>query len=163
MTARGDLEVALVQREQLMAELSRLLAPLLAHLEENLQACGQVRLTVQFDDGSAQERIRTFLLPVAQEERLLRTLGDLLDGMRWRSGATALTVTLEQIQDVVVEQLRLSLGFRPLENRRQEKLREVQRYLATRFGANCLRRAILSQPGAPLPEWRTGWLAEQEL
>jgi hypothetical protein len=33
----------------------------------------------------------------------------------------------------------------------------VQRYLAARFGANRLRRAVMIQPGAPLPEWRTGW------
>ena len=34
----------------------------------------------------------------------------------------------------------------------------LDRYLAARFGANCLRRAVLAQPGAPLPEWRAGWL-----
>jgi maltooligosyltrehalose synthase len=163
LNAGVEFETALVQRERLTAELGRLIAPLLAKLQGNLQACGQIRLMVQFEDGSAQERVRSFLLPVAQEERLLRTLGDLLDGMHWRAGATALTVTLERIQDVVVEQLRLSSGFHPVENRRQEKLREVQRYLATRFGANRLQRAILSQPGAPLPEWRIGWLSEQDL
>jgi nucleotidyltransferase/DNA polymerase involved in DNA repair len=163
LNAGVEFETALVQRERLTAELGRLIAPLLAELQGNLQACGQIRLMVQFDDGSAQERVRTFLLPVAQEKRLLRTLGDLLDGMNWRAGATVLTVTLERIQDVVVEQLRLSSGFHPVENRRQEKLREVQRYLATRFGANRLQRAILSQPGAPLPEWRIGWLSEQDL
>jgi hypothetical protein len=48
----------------------------------------------------------------------------------------------------------------PLQNERESKLQEVQRYLATRFGANCLRRAVLAQPGAPLPEWRVGWLEE---
>jgi len=33
----------------------------------------------------------------------------------------------------------------------------VERYLASRFGASRLRRAVLTQPGAPLPEWRFTW------
>jgi hypothetical protein len=69
----------------------------------------------------------------------------------------ALTVTLEQIQDAVVEQLALF----PAAGEREQKLRQVERYLAARFGAGRLRRAILAQPGAPLPEWRVGWLEEE--
>ena len=42
------------------------------------------------------------------------------------------------------------------DEKRLQKLEEVQRYLAARFGANRLRRVVLSQPGAPLPEWRVG-------
>jgi hypothetical protein len=38
----------------------------------------------------------------------------------------------------------------------------VQRYLTTRFGSSRLRRAVLTQPGAPLPEWRVGWWAGDE-
>lgn len=81
-------------------------------------------------------------------------LGQLLDGMCWRVGAQALEVTLERIQDAVAEQLTIF----PAENEKERKLREVQRYLAARFGAHRLRRAVLAQPGAPLPEWRVGWL-----
>ena len=44
----------------------------------------------------------------------------------------------------------------------RENLCQVQRYLATRFEAHRLRRAVLAQPGAPLPEWRVGWLDEEE-
>jgi hypothetical protein len=65
-------------------------------------------------------------------------------------------VTLAQVQEAVAEQLTLF----PLQDEREAKLREVQRYLAARFGANTLRRAVLAQPGAPLPEWRVGWLDE---
>lgn len=50
----------------------------------------------------------------------------------------------------------------PAENERERKLREVQRYLAARFGANRLRRAILAQPNAPIPEWRAGWMDGEE-
>jgi nucleotidyltransferase/DNA polymerase involved in DNA repair len=158
LAARTEFEVPLVERERLMAELGRLTSPLLARLGENLQGCSQIRLTVQFDDGSVQERERTFLLPVAEEARIGRALGDLLDGMRWHAAASALSVALEQIQDAIAEQLTLF----PLEDKREEKLQEAQRYLATRFGANRLRQAMMTQPGAPLPEWRIGWLAEAE-
>jgi hypothetical protein len=74
--------------------------------------------------------------------------------MRWRAEAQALKVILERIQDAVPEQLSLF----PAENERERKLRKVQQVLSARFGANLLRRAVLPQPGAPLPEWRAGWV-----
>jgi nucleotidyltransferase/DNA polymerase involved in DNA repair len=167
-TAAVEFETPLAERERLVAALRRLVSPLLAELRGNLQACGQVRLTVCFDNGSAQERERAFLFPVAGEERVLLALGQLLDGMSWRAAATAVAVSLGQIQEVLPEQLTLF----PLEDPRQEKLREVERYLAARFGAspfgvslegNHLRRPVLTQPGAPLPEWRVAWLSGDDL
>ena len=85
-------------------------------------------------------------------------LGQLLHQMHWSAGATALEVTLERIQDATANQLALFSG----EPERQQKLRDVQRNLASRFGADRLRRAVLAQPGAPLPVWRVGWLAVLE-
>jgi nucleotidyltransferase/DNA polymerase involved in DNA repair len=158
LTAEVEFELPLDERERLVAALKCLVSPLLAKLRGNLQACGQVRLVVQFGDGSIQEQERVFLFPVAEEERVVRALGQLLDGLRWPSGAVGLAVTLTQIQDAVAEQLALF----PLEDGRDGKLREVQRYLAARFGASHLRRAAIVQPGAPLAEWRAGWLAEAE-
>ncbi len=76
-----------------------------------------------------------------------------VEGFREPTGITALSVALEQIQDAAPKQLTLF----PLQDEREGKLQEVQHYLATRFGANRLRRAVLVQPGAPLPEWRVSW------
>lgn len=154
LAAGVEFEVPLAERERLMSAMRHLVAPLLAGLRENLRACGQVRLAVHFDDGTVQEQERTFLLPVAGEERVIEALGQLLDGLKWPAPASGLTVTLAQLQDTVAEQLTLF----PLQDERETKLHEVQRYLTARFGANCLRRAVLAQPGAPLPEWRTGWM-----
>ncbi len=67
-------------------------------------------------------------------------------GSRHRPGGD-----LEQIQDAAVQQTTLF----PQEEERKGKLQEVERYLAARFGASRLRRAVLTQPGAPLPEWRS--------
>jgi protein ImuB len=159
LAATVELEEALVEREQLMAELHRLASPLLTELQGNLLACGQVRLTVQFDDGSAQERARTLLFPLAEEGQAIRILGQLLDSLHWQAAASTLSIALEDIQDATGKQLTLF----PLEDESKEKLREVQRYLATRFGISRLRRAVLVQPGAPLPEWRVGWQAGGEL
>jgi nucleotidyltransferase/DNA polymerase involved in DNA repair len=148
-------EHLLTEREQLLTMLRRLVAPLLQELRQNLQACGQVRLTVRFVDDNAQERERTLLFPTADEERTVLVLGQLADGMQWRMGATALQVTLERIQDSLAEQLTLF----PMQTEKELKLLEVQSYLQARFGANRLRRAILAYPAAPLPEWRTNWLS----
>jgi hypothetical protein len=186
LSAQIEFEEPIIERERLLAASRHLVSPLLAKLRSNLQACGQIHLAVYFDGGNAQEptcprgqacsleptrsleRARSFLFPVAEEERVVRTLGELLDRMRWPSGATGLTVTLAQIQDVVVEQLALF----PLEDERKTKIQEVERYLATRFGgspfgispktgsplvSSRLRRPVLTQPNAPLPEWRVIW------
>jgi len=155
LAAAVELEAPLVEQERLVVEMGRLVSPLLAELRGNLQACGRVRLEVRFEDSSVQAGERTFLLPVAEEGRVKRTLEQLLVGLRWQAAATGLAVTLAQIQDALAEQLTLF----PLEAE-NTKLREVPRYLATRFGASHLRRAVLAQPGAPLPEWRVGWLPE---
>jgi hypothetical protein len=63
----------------------------------------------------------------------------------------------------VFEQLAL-FGTEDEHERRRTMRRDihkVQRYLTARFGANCLRRAALLQPGAPLPEWRIGWIEDE--
>ena len=144
-------------------------------MQADLKACARMRLVVDFDDGSTQERVRTFLFPTADKAMVVRMLGQLLDKMRWRTGAVTLAVAFEQIQDVVMEQLRLFPG----KEEREQKSQEVQRYLATRFAplkkenfegfpakdslGHCLRRAMLAQPGAPLPEWRVSWLDGDDL
>lgn len=162
LEAGCELEAPLVDREQLMAALRVLAAPLLAELRSRLQACGQVRLTVHFGNAGSQECARAFLLPVAGEDRVVGALGQLLDAVRWPAAALGLHVALEQIQDAVPEQLSLFPGAdaRALVSADEHRLDEVRRYLAARFGANCLRRAALVQPGAPLPEWRVGWPAD---
>jgi hypothetical protein len=157
LTASREFDWPLLEGERLLAELGRLVSPLLGELRDNLRACGQTRLRVGFDDGGVQERTRTFLFPTTNEAQITRALGQLLDGMHWSSGATQLTVALEGIQDAVAEQL----TFFPTEDPRAQKLRQVQQYLVARFGASRLRRVVLTQSGAPLPEWRVSWLSEE--
>jgi nucleotidyltransferase/DNA polymerase involved in DNA repair len=149
-----EFEIPLVRRERLLTALTRLVSPLLGDLRENLRACGQLCLTVQYSNGQTEERTRTFMAPTADEPNIVRALERLVDKMSWPAPAAALTVTLAQIEEAVFEQLALFPG----ENERARKLYEVQRYLAARFGANCLRRTALVHPGAPLPEWRVGWV-----
>ena len=157
-----ELETPLAERERLLVALKRVVSPTLAELQGDLKSCAQVRLAVDFDDGGSQERTRTLLFPTADEALVMRILYQLLDEMHWCAPAVALTVTLEQIQDVVVEQLSLFAALRQpqgeVESERERKLREVQRYLVARFGASRLQRIVVAQPGAPLPEWRVSWL-----
>ena len=155
LTASCEFDWPLIEQECLLAALDRLVSPLLAELRDNLRNCGQARLAVRFDDDNLQERTRAFLFPTANQVQVMRALGQLADGVRWPGSVIGIKVTLEQIQDAVAEQL----TFFPNEDKRERKLREVQRYLVSRFGENRLRRAVLAQPGAPLPEWRVGWLS----
>jgi DNA polymerase-4 len=169
-----ELEAPMADRGRLLAALGQVISPVLSELRGGLKACGQMRLTVDFDDGSTQERTRTFLIPTADEPMVMRILGQLLDGMRWHTCAVALAAALEQVQDTVMEQLTLfhalqqttrlkaRLNSAEVKNEREQKLQDVQRYLAARFGANRLRQVMLTQPGAPLPEWRVSWLEDDE-
>jgi len=156
LVTRCSWEEPLEEEQQLLTALQRLLRPVLKRVHGDLKACGQLRLAVQFGDGSVQEQERAFLFPTTDLARVLLALQQLLLGMQWHAGAVALEVALERIQDVVGEQLMLFSA----ETERERKLRKVQHYIAARFGANRLRRAVLSQPAAPLPEWRVGWLEE---
>jgi protein ImuB len=151
-----ELDAPLRERERILMMLQQIVAPALAEMRENLKACAEIRLRIDFDDKDVQERARTFLFPTANEAMVVRALSQLLDKMHWRAGAVSLAVVLERIQDVVGEQLTLF----PLENERERKLLEVQRYLAARFGDNRLRRVVLSHPSAPLPEWRVDWVED---
>ena len=108
----------------------------------------------------AYEEMRTSASPVVKGLILIVVVGVVIallallgDVVEWAG-----TPDLGQIQDTVAEQLTLF----PLEDEREGKLREVQRYLVARFGANHLRRAVLAQPAAPLPEWRVDWRTGDE-
>ena len=158
LEAGVEFEVPLVIQERLLAAAKHLIAPLVCQLRGELRACGHLRLAVQYDDGSTEEHTRGFVFPTAGEATIVRALEQLLLKMSWPAPATALNIALEQIQDAVIEQLCLFTTGSEHEQKPRHELRQVQRYLAARFGAHCLRRAALIQPGAPLPEWRVGWM-----
>jgi nucleotidyltransferase/DNA polymerase involved in DNA repair len=175
LTAEHTFEVPAVTQDRLLAALRRAVDPLLAELQAKLQACGQVRLLVRFDDGSAEERTRTFLFPSTKAAHIECALSDMLGrlhrpprslprprrsmstlGARWPTGVISVSVSLEQIQEAVMEQL----TFLSEREDAPDGVVAVQRYLSTRFGASRLWRAALAQPGAPLPEWRVSWYQE---
>jgi len=156
LAARRCLDHPLAQRAPLLALLQRMIEPLLSDLRDTLQACGELRLTARFDDGSAQEKTRTWLNPTADRTRVSRAIEDLLDRMHWTVPAIELEVALDQIQDLVFEQLSLF----ETQDKREHKIRQVHGYLTARFGVSHLRRASLSYPLAPLPEWRVVWQSE---
>jgi protein ImuB len=155
LDAAHAFEVPEADLGRLLAACKRLVRPLLGELRESLRACSQVRLMVQYEDGSVQECTRTLVSATSSPARVAGALEGFLHDLAWPAPAIELRVTLEQIQEAVLEQL----SFLPGEGGGEEKLRQVQRYLAGRFGANCLQQAILAQPNAPLPEWRVGWNA----
>jgi nucleotidyltransferase/DNA polymerase involved in DNA repair len=153
LTARCEVEGACNQ-ERLLALLRRLISPRLLQLRQNWQVCGQMRLTLHFSHDRVQDQLHRFTSPTADESRIVLTLEQLLLQMDWQEDPLALEVLLENLQDVTADQLSLF----PAETERERKLHQVQRNLAARFGSDRLRRAVLTQPGAPLPEWRVGWL-----
>ena len=84
-----------------MAVLQQLVSPLSSELSASLRACGQVRLTVRYENGAVQEHTRTFVTPMADPTRLLSALEQLLGQLSWPAPATGLSITLEQIRVAV--------------------------------------------------------------
>jgi protein ImuB len=175
LAARQEYESPLADRARLRAALKRLLAPLVQELHAHLYACGRVRLSVECEDGAREawdgrprvaRQARVFVTPVTDEARLLEALEQLVPETRQVCGAigvSALEIALEELQDATgahtlgaMEQLSF-LPTGPAEAG-EDELRQVQRYLAARFGASCLRRAIVQHPRAPQAEWRVGWV-----
>jgi nucleotidyltransferase/DNA polymerase involved in DNA repair len=157
LAASLDLEHCETVRARLVAALQQILSPLVSQLQATLRACGRLRLDIHFDDGHASASTRVFATPIAELRQLTDAAALLLDRVRWTASAVALHVALEEIQDAVVEQLML---FEV--NRRQDAgLRQVQQYLVSRFGESPLKRAAVTHPGAPLPEWRVSWQSEE--
>ncbi len=157
LTGSCALEDPLSDRERLLAVVRRLVSPLLAQLRQQALVCGQVQLIAHFADATTQENSQLLCSPTADEARTLLVLENLFQQMQWQSGAVTLQVTLKRFQDLPGEQLSLF----PLEADRQRKLQSVKQYLSARFGANRLLQASLTQPFAPLPEWRVSWLTEE--
>ena len=159
LTAGVDLDHGETDRAHLVAALQQILSPLTAQLQTTLRACAWLHLAIHLDDGRVSEGTRVFVHPTAELERILDAAALLLDRVRWTAPAVAMHVALEGIQDAVFEQLAMFEADR----QRDDQLRQAQRYLATRFGENRLKRAAVVHPNAPLPEWRIGWQLEGEL
>ena len=153
LQARWDAEDPLLQMEQLLAVIRRIARPLLIKMQDNLQTCGQMLLGLSFADAHDEEQKHVFLFPTAREERIMAIVENLLQRVQWRTGITGIKITFDKIRDMTANQLRLF----PVEDDREIRLRQVQQQLAARFGSQCLRKAIMVQPLAPLPEWRIAW------
>ncbi len=151
-----DLESPLEQEGPLLQTCRHVLLPLLQELQGTLQACSLLRLGLQLADDSRQEREQRLLFPSAAQEKILLLFRQMLIQMRWTAGVTAMQLSLERIQDAAPEQLSLF----PTESEKERKLQQMQSYIAARFGADRLRRAVLAQPAAPLSEWRSTWNSE---
>jgi nucleotidyltransferase/DNA polymerase involved in DNA repair len=143
-------EIPTVERDHVLAAASHLVQPLSAELQRKLRACGRLRLVIGLDNGNTVERKRDFIFAVADQGLMERALQDLLDDMQITARVAEVSVTLEQIQDAVLQQLSLF----PDPDTHRRKLQQIQSYLAARFGASRLWQATLIHPDAPLAEWR---------
>jgi protein ImuB len=150
-------EVPTIERDHVLAAAGHLVQPILEELRLKLRACGRLRLVIGLDDGRIVEKKRDWIFPVADQGLVERALADLLEDMRITARMAEVAVALEQIQDAVLQQLSLF----PDPEEHNQKLQQIQSYLAARFGASRLWQAVLAHPAAPLAEWRIGsWQSE---
>ncbi len=168
LSARVELDSPSADRERLLALLGYRAEQLLGPLRERLQVVSQVSLHVTRVDGRRVSGDYKFPLPTAGGEPVRFGLATALARVRW-DGQPAVEVGLAfgGIGDAPVRQLSLfdtpallggSAGSSSdLASASRGQLKHVLEQLATRFGPDAFRMAVLTDPDHLLPERRASW------
>ena len=154
VSARVEFDGPLVDRDRLLAALTRQTELLLAPVRAQLEAVGRLTLMVTRADGRVIPTTHTFPLPTAAAEPIRLGLIAALDRVVWAGqGAVEVSLTLADLTDPPAQQLALF----DFQREERERLAALLDRLAVRFGADAFRLAALADPDNPLPERRVAW------
>jgi nucleotidyltransferase/DNA polymerase involved in DNA repair len=155
VSARVEFETPLADRELLLAALWRRGERLLAPLQERFQAVSRIALLATRADGRIVPGSHTFPQPAAAAAAVRLGLATALDRVAWdEQPAAEITLTLAGITDAPGRQLTLF----DLDYDNSSRLQHTLDRLATRFGPEAFRFAVLASPENPLPERRVSWI-----
>lgn len=137
----------------LLAAAGRLLAPLLAALQDSLQAPQTLQATYTFAGGGQDSDLWRLSLPTTQGERLLGLLAARWQQKAWERPLAELSLTLGDIQEMAGEQLLLFPGAgAPV-----DLLADFLRQLRGRYGEGRFLRAEIIEPLRLRVEQRARW------
>ncbi len=135
----------------ILEEIAQVMAEeLVTKLQANHRMCQELRVALQFEDGTSQEDGLIFSQPTFSRERITLNLGQLLQGIVYRCGVVGLEIVLSDITSETGKQLDLFV------NRVEQKarLRGVLRNLMAKYGPDRFYQASLVDREARLPERR---------
>lgn len=154
VTARIEFDGPLADGDILLAALARRAEALMGPIRAHLQAIGRLALTITRADARTASADHVFPLPTAAAEPLRLGLAAALGRVTWGGeGVVDVTLTLAGITDPPSKQLSL---FDAAPTTRAALTATLDR-LATRFGPEAFRMAILTDPDNRLPERRVSW------
>ena len=123
---------------------------LLTRLQISHRMCRELRVAIQFEDGTAKEESMIFNQPTFSREKITFNLGQLLRRIDYRCGVVSLEIVLGDIAPETGKQLDLFV------NRvgQETKLHRMLRDLMAKYGPDRFYRAALVDREARLPEMR---------
>ena len=133
--------------DNLLNSIGEALDSLSHRLRERWQLCGRVELSLQFDNGNSKKEVLGLRLPTRSKKTLLSLLRLQLEQARFESSISEVRITLSKLcKDG--KQLYL-----PTESaRRRQQIAPVAREIRSRLGKNMIKRPILLDQEALLPE-----------
>jgi DNA polymerase-4 len=123
---------------------------LVTRLQAHHRMCQELRVALQFEDGTSQEDGLVFSQPTFSRERIALNLGQLLQGIVYRCGVVGLEIVLGDLAPETGRQLDLFVN----RVEQEARLRGVLRNLMAKYGPDRFYRASLVDREARLPESR---------
>lgn len=159
MHLERQFEPPLVDRLVLQSVLHQMVGELAGRLRTEAFACQQVKLSLCFEDGTAQQESFSPRQPVSLAETIEQVVQDGLVQFSAASGIVDVAITLSEFVPMTTRQLDLFSRV----DAQGRRLESALRVLLSRYGEHCFYRPVLVESrSAYLPEQRF-WLEPVEV
>jgi DNA polymerase-4 len=144
-------EFPLETLESLLIAMDKPLGKMIATLKSRQQVCGEIRLSLYFDEARPWQESLFLQSPTDSKERIMSALKSRLETVCLPAGVTGINLALAQLggEDAKQESL-----FDFQKGRKEERLRHAARRLQARYGCNPLKRVVETDPQSRIPERR---------
>ncbi len=133
--------------QQMIEEADRLLAGLISKLDKRKQKSGKLIVNLVFADKSIVTKVLPFKDPVFSKEKILERFTHWLEGDKFDGPVVEMKLSLDDLCPREGMQMGLYREFRV-----RARLNPALKSLRARFGKNVIKRAVLSESSARLPE-----------
>lgn len=148
-----DFDPPLERIPPLLTAAEHLLTPLLADLQDQLQAVQALQATCHLADGQERRDSWRLTAPTTDSRRLLALLATAWQAKPWKQALAGLTLTLSEIQEALAQQLLLFPG----EGAPADLLAEVLTQMRVRYGPGRFLRAAVPDALHLRVEQRASW------
>ncbi len=132
---------------EMMEEAGRLLGKLTSRLEKRNQRSGKLIINLAFADKTVLTKVLHFKEPLSSKERMIERFAGWLDGEKFDSPVAEMKISLADLCPQEGVQIGLYRGFKT-----KGRLNPALKSLRARFGKGVVKKAVLSESSARLPE-----------